>query len=484
MKEILVNWGILQKSAVIIESGEIVDVLVEHTPSSGGVGNIYKGTVDNVVPGMQSAFIDLGLEKNGFIFSGDVKNSSETDIRKKLKKGQDVIVQVVKEAQGVKGARVTTELTVPGHRLVMMPQMDYVGVSKKISSEEEKERLRSIVQEIKQKEHGYIVRTDAVGCSKEELLLEINYLTEEWEKIQKLGKIKNAPALLHNENELLLILARDYFDETVDKVVINDKDAFEEFVRITSVVSAKLKDRITFKEGNIFIEAGIESKFRKLLERKVWLDNGAYLIIDYTEALTVIDVNTGKFTGDYELNKTIVKTNILAAKEIARQLRLRAIGGIIVIDFIDMESDEDRKQVLEALEESSKGDKIKTNILGFAPLGLVELTRKKTRLSLSDSMQRMCPYCEGDGRILNEISVLEMLLGELRRLRKNGPYNIAILRVNPHVLSGLEKYRDVIKSKIFDTEIYVREDAGMHIEDYNIRFVNEISDNEGLKKLL
>lgn len=488
MKEILINCGIVSKTAAILEDGDLTDVLVEQTVSSGGVGNIYKGTVDNVVPGMQSAFVDIGLEKNAFLYAGDIEGSDgETDIRKLVKKGQDVIVQITKEAQGVKGARVTTGITLPGHFLVLMPYMDYVGISKKITDENEKERLKAVMNEIREEKFGYIVRTDAQGATREQLQNEIAYLSEIWKNICKNGKVKNAPALLYDEDSLLLSVVRDYFDESVDKLIVNEPEAYEEVRKIASVMTPALASRIQLKEAPLFLTYGIENKLKKLLQRKVWLDSGAYLIMDYTEALTVIDVNTGKFTGDYDLNKTILKTNIQAAKEIARQLRLRAIGGIIVVDFIDMESEDDRKAVLDALEEASRGDKVKTNILGFAPLGLVELTRKKTRLSLAASLQCTCPYCEGDGLILNENAILNNLLGELKRLEKAGEETCAVLRLNPYLVPALKKYEKTLKERFPKLTVFVREDGGMHMEDFNISFAsseNDLTDHEGLIRIL
>ncbi len=485
MKEILINTGILKKSAVVLENNELLDVFVEHSAlNSGTVGSIYKGIVDNVVPGMQSAFIDIGLDKNAFLFLDDiVSDSKETDIRKLLKKGQEVIVQITKEAQGVKGPRVTTSVTLPGHSLVLMPFYDYIGISKKIENEEEKERLKNIISSIKADNEGFIVRTDAQGLSEEILKNEMDFLTEQWNEILKKSKIKTAPCLLHSEDSLLLTVIRDYFDDSIQKLTVNDQKVYIEAKKIASVLAPRFLDRIILKEGDLFALKGIETKIKKLLGRHVWLDNGAYLVIDYTEALTVIDVNTGKFTGDHDLKKTILNTNIMAAKEIARQLRLRAIGGIIVIDFIDMETDEDRQKVLDALSEASQGDKIKTNILGFVPLGLCQLTRKKTRLSLSSSMQVICPYCEGDGRILNKSSILNNLLNELKRTADNNLAPNVILRLNPYVVTALKKYVSEIKEH-FSKNIFIREDAGMHMEDYNISMVNEIQDSEGLIKLI
>lgn len=479
MKEILIHAGYTHSTAVILNKGELEYVLTEQTDAQGGVGNIYRGSVDNVVQGMQAAFVDISLDKNAFLFAGDICDGQ--DIKKLVKKGDELIVQIIKEAQGVKGARVTTEITIPGHNLVLMPKSDYVGVSKKITQEDERKRLKETVEELKNKNYGYIVRTEAQNATKEQLQNEIAYLEDEWEKIVK----KTGKGILYREDGLLLTVLRDYLDSSIDKIVINDLKTFEDAKKIASVLAPFAQEKIVLKEGNLFLEAGVESKLAKLMQRKVWLDNGAYLVIDCTEALTVIDVNTGKFTGDYDLNKTIVKTNILAAKEIARQLRLRAIGGIIVVDFIDMESDEDRQAVLNALEEASRGDKIKTNIIGFAPLGLVELTRKKTRLSLMQSLQQTCPYCEGDGRILSENTIINNILQELDRVWRASGGDKAVLRVNPHILKRLKEKEGLLKEKFDGISIFVREDAQMHIEDYNVAFVlDNFSNLEGLVKLL
>lgn len=486
MKEILINSGVFKKTAAVLDHNELQDVLVEHSElNSASVGSIYKGTVDNIVPGMQSAFIDIGLDKNAFLFLDDiVSENKETDIRKLIKKGQEIIVQVTKEAQGIKGPRVTTSLTIPGHSLVLMPFYDYVGISKKIEDEEEKARLKEIITSLKSENHGYIVRTDAQGLSEASLKHEMDFLIEKWQEIQKSAKVKSAPALLHSEDSLLLTVIRDFFDDSVDRLVLNSLKDYNEAKKIASVMTPQNESKIVFKEGDIFALKGIETKIKKLLGRHVWLDNGAYLVIDTTEALTVIDVNTGKFTGDQDLNKTILNTNIMAAKEIARQLRLRAIGGIIIIDFIDMESDEDRQKVLEALSSASEGDKIKSNILGFVPLGLCQLTRKKTRLSLSASMQVVCPYCDGDGRILNLTSILNALLDELKRMIQNNIAKNAVLRLNPHVTAALKRHIPELKENFDGISIFVREDDGIHVEDYNISMVNDIQEQEGLIKLI
>lgn len=478
MKQIYIDIGFMRSTAAIVSMGELEYVLVEQNGSAGGVGNIFRGTVDNVVQGMQSAFVDIGLDKNAFLFADD---AGQGDIKKIVRKGDDIVVQIIKEAQGVKGARVTANVTIPGHYLVLMPKSDYIGISKKLNDTEARTRLKEIVEKYRNGKYGYIIRTEAENATDDEIKNEIEFLEQQWQKIEK----SYGNGILYREDGLLLTVIRDYLDSSVEKIYINNEQAFVEAKRIISVMAPGQADKLCLKSENLFLSAGIESKIKKLLQRKVWLDNGAYLVIDCTEALTVIDVNTGKFTGDYDLNRTIVKTNILAAKEIARQLRLRAIGGIIVVDFIDMETDEDREEVLQALKEASEIDKIKTNIIGFAPLGLVEMTRKKTRLSLMQSLQQVCPYCEGDGRILSEETIIDNVLKEVERLSMNTDSKKAVIRVNPYILQKMKENGELIKKHFADISILAREDASMHVEDYNITFVeNELSSTEGLIKII
>ncbi len=319
----------------------------------------------------------------------------------------------------------------------------------------------------------YVWKKDESLNEEECQTLEITGESEEEYRVRRAqGMMKRLCKMIDNHNAMVVV---GYAPET-------DNDMPYRAFATAVYNDCAIADNIQF-----WSEKSEETKLKKLLQRRVWLDNGAYLMIDYTEALTVIDVNTGKFTGDYDLHKTILRTNLSAAKEIARQLRLRAIGGIIVIDFIDMETDEERTAVLKALEEAAAGDRIKTNILGFAPLGLVEVTRKKTRLSLADSMQRLCPYCEGDGRILNEKTIVNSLLFELERCVKNHETACAVLRLNPYISAALKQQNDILREHFSDISIFVREDMSMHVEDYNItpiRKGEEMADREGLVRVL
>lgn len=504
MKEIIMNMEPLQNRAAVLEGGELMDIFIERKGSEGLVGNIYKGKVDNILAGMQAAFVDIGLDKNAFLYAGDILADKKDfefgglegakmeglNIKKLLRQGQDIIVQVLKEPVGSKGARVTTALTLPGRKLVLMPTFNYVGVSRRIDDEGERSRLKELVSEIKKPDIGYIVRTCAKGATREELLAEMRLLEERWQEISGHGVQWNPPCLLHREESLLNTIIRDWMDDSVERLLIDDQSACTQAKKALQLNAPALAERVQYfdKPDNIFRTYGLESKLKKLLERRVWLDNGAYLIIDQTEALTVIDVNTGKFTGKNNLSTTILETNLIAAKEIARQLRLRSIGGIIIIDFIDMDSDEGREKVLVQLAEAVSGDKIKTNIVGFTGLGLVEMTRKKTRNNYSFIMQKLCPYCEGDGRILNEDSVLVNLLLELERLFAHTIGTQVILRLHPLIAEALEKEENAaqFRERFPQKQLFIRTDFALHMEDFNVTLLPEgesPAQSEGMKKL-
>lgn len=393
----------------IMEDGRLVDISLERRGGQKQVGNIYRGRVENVLPGMQAAFVNIGMEKNAFLYVDDLNGlvsqtvgadlKSHRSIKEILKEGQSINVQMVKEPIGTKGARVVTHLTLAGRFLVLMPTMDYVGVSRRIENEKERERLKAIAHAIKPADVGIIVRTAAEGMETNELKADAELLQSIWSKIQKKAKKSAAPALLYKDHDLLYRVLRDVFTQEVDELIIDDQSAYDKAMEMLKSLAPHLKDRVKKFDGDlpIFDVYSIESQLSEASHRKVWLDNGAYVVFDQTEALTVIDVNTGKFTGSSSLNETVVVTNLSAAKEIARQIRLRNLAGIIVIDFIDMEKEEDRKQVLEIFQSELDKDKIKANVLGFTSLGLLEITRKKSRPSLQEQLQQICPHCEGAG---------------------------------------------------------------------------------------
>ena len=440
MKEIIADIGRQQSRVALLENGVLQRYEIVRKDTEPVTGNIYKGKVENVLSGMQAAFVDIGLERNAFLYAGDVFSTGSEDgektatpsISKLVSPGDEIVVQVLKEVRGSKGVRVTTAVALPGKNLVLMPYANYVGVSKKIENEE-RERLKNIIENIGEKRHGYIVRTAAKGHSEEMLQLEIDYLEQEWGKIERRARELSAPALLHKESGLLETVIREWLDESVDCIWINDRKSYESAVSAVRFLMPDFENKVRwFKNSkDIFAYYSLNAKLDKLLQRRVWLESGAYLMIDQTEALTVIDVNTGKFTGKTRLEETILHTNWEAAFEIARQIRLRGIGGIIIIDFIDMDCEEDRQKVLDALSEAVKQDRVKTNIVGFTGLGLVEMTRKKTGYTLNEVMRCECPLCKGDGYVSNVESLVQRLKTELCRMLENVDTAFVLIKMRP-----------------------------------------------------
>lgn len=489
MNQIIADVHPSQTRVVLLQDGEPVEYNVSRKGSEPIVGNIYKGKVENVIVGMQAAFVDIGLERNAFLYAGDIlvdtldfefegekSNVSEKigmPINKLVHPGQEIIVQVLKEAGGNKGARVTTNITIPGKNLVLMPTVSYVGVSRKINDEAERARLKKTIEQLRNPEHGYIVRTAAQNQSVESFEFEMKYLERKWKQIQVAARQQKSPSILHRESSLILTTLRDVFNDSVDKFIINDKAAYEQVVDATKLYTPELVKRVEFfdKSTDIFAYFQLSGKLNKLLERRVWMDSGAYLVIDYTEALTIIDVNTGKFTGDTKLADTILQTNIQAAKEIARQVRLRGIGGIIIIDFIDMDNAGDEETVLEVLRQEVKKDRVKTNIVGFTGLGLVEMTRKKVRQNLRAVLQKQCSHCAGSGAILNEESVVHQLRLEINRIFENSTTDTLLLIVHPDIANAIINGDILYYDKLAwaDRKIFIASDVNCHIEDTCIK---------------
>ncbi|WP_051275728.1 Rne/Rng family ribonuclease [Desulfovirgula thermocuniculi] len=402
-KEIVVDVSAEQTRVALLEEGVLVELYLEEGPGDRLVGNIYRGRVKNVLPGMQAAFVDIGLARNAFLHVEDLVPPGTPflpRISDLLKPGQEIVVQVVKEPMGTKGAKVTTRITLPGRYLVLMPTVNYVAISRRIGEEEKRERLRELAARCRPPGMGVIVRTAAKDAAAEELAREMKLLCGLWEKIRRRAREQPVPGLLHRDLELVQRTLRDVFTEEVHRLVVNSRAAYEAIMDWLELAAPALKYRVFLREGeDLFWLYGIESEIRRALARKVWLACGGYLVFDQTEALTVIDVNTGKYVGGASLEETVLRTNVEAAREIARQLRLRNIGGIIIIDFIDMSREDHRRQVLEVLEEGLQRDRTRTQVLGITQLGLVEMTRKKTRPSLAELLLRPCPCCEGQGRV-------------------------------------------------------------------------------------
>lgn len=485
-KEILVDANGFSTRVAVVEDGAPVELYVEQEGAQRLVGNIYNGKVQNVLPGMQAAFIDIGLERNAFLYAGDIVMPDDADeeierekirsmrsIRDMLKPGQTIMVQVAKDPVGTKGARVTTHITLAGRSLVLMPTMDYVGVSRRIDKEEERTRLRRILTDIKPDNMGVIVRTASAGKSREAFVEDLESLKLLYEDIQKRARKQKAPSLLHAEQSLLFRTVRDLLMRDVDRVFVNDAGALERLREIADVMAPKLKPRILLKQSEaLFDRYDTEGKIDKALARKVWIKNGSYIIIDRTEALTCIDVNTGKFVGKDNLEKTITATNCEAAREIARQLRLRDIGGIIIIDFIDMERESNRSMVLNTLKTALKDDHTRSHVFGFTHLGLVEMTRKKTGRSLGDTLQTLCPYCAGDAHVLSPESVMAKVRKQTLQVLKGSENKRMLIEVHPDVLRAMEQ-AEKEHGSVFPPEAggiyYVRTNDALHIEKYSVR---------------
>jgi ribonuclease G len=488
-KEILINVDFDETRVAILEDGVLVEHYVERPVNQRVVGNVYKGKVENVLPGMQAAFVDVGLERNAFLYVDDaiVRSGDEDEdlpeelrrmtIRDVLHSGQDILVQVAKEPIGTKGARVTRHLTLPGRYLVLMPSVDYIGVSRRISEESERDRLRKIAERLKPQGMGVIVRTVAEAKTEAEFAQDLDVLVRLWGKIQSRSKSAPAPSLIHKDLGLIYRIVRDLFTEDVDRLYIDDKHEYDKVVDLLDIISPHLRNRVnlfTSKDRSLFDLYGLETEIDQALNKKVWLKSGGYLVIDHVEALTAIDVNTGKFVGTTDLQDTVFKTNVEAACEIARQLRLRDLGGIIIVDFIDMESAEHRQKVLETLERELKKDRTRTNVLGLTQLGLVEMTRKKVRQGLDAVLQRPCPYCEGRGRTMSEETMAAKSRREIRRILRHSSSEAILVELHPSVAalvigSGGVNLRELERE--IGKSIYVKGSGEVHLEGMNIRAI-------------
>lgn len=417
MKEIVIDVGKENTTVALLEDKELSELYVEKHNNQSIVGNIYKGRVENVLPGMQAAFVNIGIDKNVFLYVkdaipntyiGEEEESEYADkyknvnINEFLKPGQEIVVQVVKEPINTKGARVTTHITLPGRFIVLMPTVEYTGISRRIEGEQERERLKALAVQYKPADMGVIIRTAAEGCSEEEIRDDIHFLCKLWENIKGQQQEGPVPRIIHKDINIVYRTVRDMFTNEIDKFVINDKEQYEKVIQVVGLISKDLVKKVEYFDKNyeIFEYYDIKNKISKVLTRKVWLRSGGYIVIDQTEALTVIDVNTGKFVGSIDLKDTVLKTNVEAAREIAKQLRLRDIGGIIIIDFIDMHEKQHEEVVLESLKNSLKKDRTKSNVLGITHLGLVEMTRKKVRKRVDSVFLSDCPHCGGEGRIM------------------------------------------------------------------------------------
>src|SRR5574341_826981 len=452
--EIIVNAGREETRVALTENGLVTEIYIDRKKDRGVAGNVYKGRVMKVLPGMQAAFVDIGLEKSAFLYVGDVFDSTSE-------------YAPMMEDEGL-------ELEVEPRR--KRSHANQIEVSRRIENGEERKRLREIVSRLRKQNTGYIIRTASQGRSEDEFTADIEFLSKLWENIQKKKERMSSPALLHNELDLVFRVIRDVFTRDVDKMII---DSPEEYQRVKEFVDSYIPGigrRVKPYDGDdpIFEHYGVEIEISRALGRKVWLKSGGYIIIDQTEALTTIDVNTGRYVGKRTLEDTILKTNLEAVREIAYQLRLRNIGGIIILDFIDMEREDNRRKVYSALQEALSHDKAKTTISHISPLGLIEMTRKRIRESLGRTLCDTCPYCDGRGFIKSSRTVCYEVFREIRKAFAGSEEKKALVTVNSTVADMLyDEERQGVEEleKEFGKKIVIKADPNLHQEQYEVIMV-------------
>ena len=422
--EILVNVGPRELRAALLENGVLQEIYIERDSRRGLVGNLYKGKVSRVLPGMQAAFVEVGLERTAFLHADDVfrRDSADAptpDIRRLLSAGDDVLVQVQKDPIGGKGARLSSYISLPSRFLVFMPQGSGVGVSARIEDEAERQRLRETLARIVREGHegGYIVRTAAVGASAELLAADLAYLERLWAHVRERAARARAGELIHADLPLSVRVLRDELGPQIERVLVDDEAEHARMLEFARSFMPEAEPRLALHVGPrpLFDLHGVEEELQRALDRKVGLKSGGYLIIDQTESMTTIDVNTGGYVGHRNLEDTIFRTNLEAAVTIARQLRLRNIGGIIIIDFIDMDDPSHREQVLDALRRALAADRAQTQVASLSAFGLVEMTRKRTRDSLEHLLCQPCPSCDGRGFVRTAETVCHEIFRELLR---------------------------------------------------------------------
>jgi ribonuclease G len=429
----------------VLEDDTLRDFAIERNDEDHIVNHIYKGVIQNILPAMQAAFVDIGRKKNAFLYLGDIfpRAATKEEIQQMhISVGQSLLVQVIKDENGSKGPKVTANISLAGRYVVLMPTVDYIGVSKKISDERERNRLRSIAASVKPAGMGLIIRTVARAVNQEDLLRDIQYLLRTWDSISHRFKTAKKPTLLYREADLVMRMMRDYYGYDVKKVVVDDKEAYDRICQLFGDNDTNNLDRIELYKGGptVFERYHIEEQLHRVIERIVTLPSGGTLVFDYTEALTVIDVNSGKYTGNGTLQDTIFHVNKEAAVEIARQLRLRDIGGIILVDFIDMALPAQRAEILDILERETKTDRTKTHILGMTALNLVEITRKKSRQGIHQIQFAPCTVCGGSGMLYSPETVSIRIIRRLRELVRSGKVRGDLLiGAHPDVLALLQE---------------------------------------------
>jgi len=486
-KEIIINASKLESRAAILEDGQLAELHVEREPNVAG--SIYKGRITNVLAGMDAAFAEIGLERNGFLCVDDIilrreeqevlgvpapSDKKHPSITQLVRPNQEVLLQVVRAPLGSKGARVTTRLALPGRYLVLMLHTEgpYVGVSRKITDEKERQRLRELGDSLRPEHHSLILRTEAEGKGLRDLRKELTFLTQLADRITEKARQVSAPSLLHQDLNMIFRVIRDSFGRQVSRVLIDDEEVYQNVLELVNMIAAPLRRRVMRYQDRvpIFTAFNIEAEIDRLLKRRVRLPSGGHITVDTTEALVAIDVNTGRYTGGAGLEETIVHTNLEAVQEIARQLRLRNLGGILVLDFIDMERAKHRQQVTEALSEALKRDRAKTKIHQISPLGLIEMTRKRTGENLMEMLTDPCPYCSGTAMVNEPLTTALRIERELAKSAATTRADVFLVRAHPRVTSvllgpngGYVAHLQQLAGK----PIYLRAMEG-HLEEYQV----------------
>ena len=502
-KTILISETAKETRVAILENGELVEFFVEKIDKNRLVGSIFKGKVENVIEGIQAAFVDIGYESNAFLPFSEIEDSSslayienisrdeeedEQDIEDDLKptkkihlrrgdinlqKDQEILVQVIKEPFAKKGPRVTTNISLPGRFLVLVPHAEYIGISKKILNPNEKRRLRRIAKSIKPPEFGLIIRTVAAGKDVKSLRADLDSLMDKWKQLEEKVKKSKAPACVYTDMELSSTIIRDLLTPDVDKIIVDTKDLYRNILSYIKSTSPEFVNKLEYyhSKNPLFEQYNVEKEFEKSLNKKVWLKSGGFIVIEHTEAMTTIDVNSGKFIGKNDQEVNSLKINLQAAKEIARQLRLRDVGGLIAIDFIDMEMEENKRRVVQELKRELQKDRAKVSVANISDYGILEMTRQRTRLNLLQSVSEECPTCHGSGRVTSKGSMVTKLESWFQRFKLKSNERRLDLHVNPDFAHYLKdttnkilwkiQWRNVLRIKLV-------EDSNVNIDEFRV----------------
>lgn len=516
LKELVVNSAPHETRVALLENGTIVELFIEREDETSIAGNIYKGRVQRVLPGMQAAFVDIGFDQAAFIYVDDVldtashkmyqkfeqdndldaetesdENTVETEemetdhpswkaalnpecrIDELLTEGQEILVQVAKSSIGTKGPRITTHISLAGRYLVLMPTVDHIGISKRIGNDTERARLKDLLLSIRENKFGYIFRTQAEGIDEDTIKKELDFLTKTWEDIMVKSQKASATALVYKDLNVTFRAVRDLLADEADRLIIDSQEEYKNVQMFLKKLMPDVKLSVELYRGreSLFDAYNIEGDVARALKKKVWLKSGGYIVIEQTEALVAIDVNTGRYVGKHNFDETILKTNLEAVKEIAYQIRLRNIGGIIIIDFIDMKKEQHKEKVMAHMNEAMKMDKSQTNVLPLTELGLVQMTRKRIRRNLTRTLCEPCFYCNGDGHLLSGKSICHKIYRDLVSEAGDIMGNRFTVKVHPEIaqlLHGREKHLISALEKQFSKPIAVYPEPHYHIEEYHI----------------